>query len=129
MTPNLSFRDAQSLRAASAVGVFPTRVIPGFIETFGVAALEYQALGVPVLAGAIGGVPEATPDRRSLVGPGTPAADWLARIEATLASRGERSTLASDFAATFTSAAAPSGWSTWPPSPRTVPTDPTGPSR
>jgi glycosyltransferase involved in cell wall biosynthesis len=104
VTPNISSRDAQSLRAASAVGVFPTRVIPGFIETFCVAALEYQALGVPVLAGAIGGVPEATPDKRSLVEQGTPAADWLARIDATLASRAERSALAGDFAATFTSA-------------------------
>ena len=60
---NISSRDAQCLRAASAVGVFPTRVIPGFIETFCVAALEYEALGVPVLAGAIGGVPEADPGR------------------------------------------------------------------
>jgi glycosyltransferase involved in cell wall biosynthesis len=104
VTPNISSRDAQSLRAASVVGVFPTRVIPGFIETFCVAALEYQALGVPVLAGAIGGVPEATPDQRSLVEPGTPAAQWLARIEATLADRTERSAIADAFAAKFTSA-------------------------
>lgn len=104
VTPSISSRDAQSLRAASAVGVFPTRVIPGFIETFCVAALEYQALGIPVLAGAIGGVPEATPDERSLVKPGTPAADWLARIEATLDGWAERSAVAGDFAANFTSA-------------------------
>jgi len=104
VTPNISSRDAQSLRAASAAGVFPTRVIPGFIETFCVAALEYQALGVPVLAGAIGGVPEATPDKRSLVDPSTPAADWLARIEATLDDRVERSAVADGFAAKFTSA-------------------------
>jgi glycosyltransferase involved in cell wall biosynthesis len=104
VTPNISSRDAQSLRAASAVGVFPTRVIPGFIETFCVAALEYQALGVPVLAGAIGGVPEATSDATFLVQPGTPAAEWLARIEATLDHRAERSAVVGAFAANFTSA-------------------------
>jgi glycosyltransferase involved in cell wall biosynthesis len=104
VTPNISSRDAQSLRAATSVGVFPTRVIPGFIETFCVAALEYQALAVPVLAGAIGGVPEATPDDRSLVQPNTPAEEWLARIEAVLASRAERSATAGGFAAKFTSA-------------------------
>src|SRR3984957_4172121 len=104
VTPNVSSRDAQSLRAATSVGVFPTRVIPGFIETYCVAALEYQALGVPVLAGAIGGVPEATPDDRSLVESGTPATDWLDRIEATLANRAERSAIAGGFAAKFTSA-------------------------
>jgi glycosyltransferase involved in cell wall biosynthesis len=104
VTPNISSRDAQSLRAASSVGVFPTRVIPGFIETFCVAALEYQALAVPVLAGAIGGVPEATPDARSLVQPNTPAEEWLARIEAVLAGLGERSVTAGGFAGRFTSA-------------------------
>jgi glycosyltransferase involved in cell wall biosynthesis len=104
VTPNISSRDAQSLRAVTSVGVFPTRVIPGFIETFCVAALEYQALAVPVLAGAIGGVPEATPDDRSLVESNTPAADWLARIEAVLANRAERSAVAGGYAAKFTSA-------------------------
>jgi glycosyltransferase involved in cell wall biosynthesis len=104
VTPNISSGDAQSLRAASAVGVFPTRVIPGFIETFCVAALEYQALGVPVLAGAIGGVPEATPDERSLVRPGTAAGEWLDLIQATLAARAERGAVAAAYAAKFTSA-------------------------
>src|SRR6185437_15565712 len=51
---NISSHDAQCLRATSEIGVFPTRVIPGFIETFCVAALEYEALGVPVLASASG---------------------------------------------------------------------------
>jgi glycosyltransferase involved in cell wall biosynthesis len=104
VTPNISSRDAQALRAATSVGVFPTRIIPGFIETFCVAALEYQALAVPVLAGAIGGVPEATPDNRSLVESNTPAAEWLARIAAVLANRPERSATAGGFAARFTSA-------------------------
>jgi glycosyltransferase involved in cell wall biosynthesis len=87
---NISSHDAQCLRATSEIGVFPTRVIPGFIETFCVAALEYEALGVPVLASAIGGVPEATPDDRFLVAPGTAAIEWLARIDEVLANRAER---------------------------------------
>jgi glycosyltransferase involved in cell wall biosynthesis len=101
---NISAHDAQCLRATSEVGVFPTRVIPGFIETFCVAALEYEALGVPVLASAIGGVPEATPDGRFLVAADTPAAEWLTRIENVLANRAERSAVAATHAGKFTSA-------------------------
>jgi glycosyltransferase involved in cell wall biosynthesis len=101
---NISSHDAQCLRAASEIGVFPTRVIPGFIETFCVAALEYEALGVPVLASAIGGVPEAVPDDRFLVAAGTAAAEWLARIDDVLANRAERSAVAAAWAGKFTSA-------------------------
>jgi glycosyltransferase involved in cell wall biosynthesis len=101
---NISSHDAQCLRAATEVGVFPTKIIPGFIETFCVAALEYEALGVPVLASAIGGVPEATPDDRFLVAPDTPAAEWLRRIEEVLANRAERSAAAAAYAGKFTSA-------------------------
>jgi len=101
---NISSHDAQCLRAASEIGVFPTRVIPGFIETFCVAALEYEALGVPVLASAIGGVPEATPDGRFLVAPGTGPAEWLSRIDDVLANRAERSAVAAAYAGKFTSA-------------------------
>ncbi len=101
---NISSHDAQCLRATTEVGIFPTRVIPGFIETFCVAALEYEALGVPVLASAIGGVPEATPDDRFLVAPDTPAAEWLLRIEEVLANRAERSAVAAAYAGKFTSA-------------------------
>jgi glycosyltransferase involved in cell wall biosynthesis len=100
----LSSHDAQCLRAASEVGAFPTRVIPGFIETFCVAALEYEALGVPVLACAIGGVPEAVPDDRFLVPPGTAAFEWLARIDEVLANRAERGAVAAAYAGKFTSA-------------------------
>ncbi len=104
MLRNISSHDAQCLRAASEVGVFPTRVIPGFIETFCVAALEYEALGVPVLASAIGGVPEATPDDRFLVAPGRTAIEWLARIDEVLTNRAERSAVAAAYAGRFTSA-------------------------
>jgi glycosyltransferase involved in cell wall biosynthesis len=101
---NVSSSDAQCLRATSALGIFPTRVIPGFIETFCVAALEYQALGVPVLASAIGGVPEATPGDAFLVAAGTTPAEWLARIHAMLDRRAEGAAIAADYAAKFTSA-------------------------
>ena len=101
---DISSADAQCLRAASAAGVFPTRVIPGFIETFCVAALEYEALGVPVLASAIGGVPEAVADPGFLVDPGTSPAQWLARIDQTLLDRAERGAVAAAYAARFTSA-------------------------
>ena len=101
---NVSSCDAQCLRATSALGIFPTRVIPGFIETFCVAALEYQALGVPVLASAIGGVPEAIPDDAFLVPAGTTPAEWMARINAMLARRAEGAVIAADYAAKFTSA-------------------------
>jgi glycosyltransferase involved in cell wall biosynthesis len=101
---NISSHDAQCLRATTEVGVFPTKVIPGFIETFCVAALEYEALGVPILASAIGGVPEATADDRFLVAPDTSAAEWLARIEEVLANRAERSAVAMAYAGKFTSA-------------------------
>lgn len=101
---DVSSHDAQCLRAATAVGVFPTRVVPGFIETFCVAALEYQALGVPVLAAAIGGVPEAVPGDQALVEPGTTADGWWARIKAVLASRDTRAAMAAAHAAKFTSA-------------------------
>jgi len=101
---NITSHDAQCLRATSEAGIFPTRVIPGFIETFCVSALEYEALGVPVLASAIGGVPEATPDARFLVAPRTTAPEWLARIDEALINRAERSAVAAAFAAKFTSA-------------------------
>ena len=127
VTPNISSRDAQSLRAATSVGVFPTRVIPGFIETFCVAALEYQALAVPVLAGAIGGVPEATPDdrlpgriehaRRPNGWPGSRRCSPTGRSAA-------RSRAASPPSSPARSA--PGGWSSWRSSP---PTAPTGASR
>jgi glycosyltransferase involved in cell wall biosynthesis len=100
----ISSHDAQCLRATSAVGVFPTRPIQGFVETFCVSALEYEALGVPVLASAIGGVPEATPGEVGLMAPGASAEEWWTRLTGVLASRAAYSRIAADFAAGFTSA-------------------------
>ena len=56
---DLSQPQAQVLRAASAVALLPSLRSPDWEETFGIAAIEYQALGVPVLTnGGVGDVAE-----------------------------------------------------------------------
>ena len=100
----IDYETAQCLRAASAVGVFPTKVIQGFVETFCISALEYEALGVPVLATAVGGVPEATPGESALVPPDSPASVWWNRLTEVLACRTVHAATAAAFAANFTSA-------------------------
>lgn len=50
---------------ASRVHVFPVREIPGDIEGFGIVALEAASHGVPTVAFAVGGVPDAVDPRRS----------------------------------------------------------------
>ena len=57
------------LRAAARVELVPTRAA----ETFGLAAAEAMAAGLPVLASRTGALPELLPHDR-LVAPGDPAA-------------------------------------------------------
>jgi glycosyltransferase involved in cell wall biosynthesis len=59
-------------RLLSALDVF---VMPSLNEGLGVAALEATAAGLPVVASAVGGLPEVVDDRRTglLVKPGDPA--------------------------------------------------------
>jgi glycosyltransferase involved in cell wall biosynthesis len=108
--PNLTILDdidygtAQCLRAESAAGVFPTKVVQGFVETFCISALEYEALGVPILATAVGGVPEATPGEDALVQADSPASLWWNRLTEILATRPARAEIAREFARSFTSA-------------------------
>jgi glycosyltransferase involved in cell wall biosynthesis len=99
----IDYQEAQCLRAASAVGVFPTRIIQGFVETFCISALEYQALGVPVLATAVGGVPEATPGESALIPPDSPVGAWWNRLTEVLACQAAHAEVAATFAASFTS--------------------------
>jgi glycosyltransferase involved in cell wall biosynthesis len=99
----IDYREAQCLRATSAVGVFPTRIIQGFVETFCISALEYQALGIPVLATAVGGVPEATPGESALVPPDSPVGLWWNRLTEVLACQAAHAEMAATFAAGFTS--------------------------
>jgi glycosyltransferase involved in cell wall biosynthesis len=101
---DIDYQQAQCLRAASSVGVFPTRIMRGFVETFCISALEYQALGVPVLATAVGGVPEATPGDAALVPPDSPAGVWWNRLTELLACQRAHAEIAAKFAANFTSA-------------------------
>jgi glycosyltransferase involved in cell wall biosynthesis len=63
--------DAQlaPLRAGAAVALMPSRAA----ETFGLAAAEAMAAGVPVIASRIGALPELVPERW-LVAPGDPRA-------------------------------------------------------
>ena len=100
----IDYETAQCLRATSAAGVFPTRVMPGFVETFCISALEYEALGVPILATAVGGVPEATPGELALIPPDSPVGLWWDRLTELLAYRAAHSATARDFARNFTSA-------------------------
>lgn len=57
---------------AADVHVFPVRDIPGDVEGFGMVAIEAAAHGLPTVAFAVGGVPDAVSPNRSgyLVAPG-----------------------------------------------------------
>ncbi|KAF1009588.1 MAG: GDP-mannose-dependent alpha-(1-6)-phosphatidylinositol monomannoside mannosyltransferase [Luteibacter sp.] len=48
--------------AAADVAVFPVRTIPGDVEGFGMVAVEAAAHGLPTVAYATGGVPDAVKD-------------------------------------------------------------------
>lgn len=94
---------AHLLRAASAVALLPSRRSPDWEETFGIAAVEYQALGVPVLATDTPGFAEscAVPEFRCR-DDADPRA-WLADIDRILQQRGRLSEISAQFAAGFTS--------------------------
>ena len=57
---------------SAAVHVFPVRHVPGDVEGFGMVAIEAAAHGLPTVAFAVGGVPDAVSDGVSgyLVSPG-----------------------------------------------------------
>jgi glycosyltransferase involved in cell wall biosynthesis len=100
----IDYDASQCLRATSAVGVFPTKIIQGFVETFCISALEYEALGVPIVATAVGGVPEATPGEAALIPPDSPVGLWWNRLTEVLACRAAHAEAAREFAKNFTSA-------------------------
>lgn len=70
--------------AAADAAVFPVRAIPGDVEGFGMVAIEAAAHGLPTIAFAVGGVPDAVSDGVSglLVNPGDHRgfADAVARV-------------------------------------------------
>ena len=71
-------------RAADVVAV------PSHNESFGLVALEAQAVGTPVVAARVGGLPVAVADGRSgLLVPGHGAPEWADALRAALARRDE----------------------------------------
>ncbi|WP_157163034.1 glycosyltransferase family 4 protein [Actinoalloteichus spitiensis] len=98
---DVSSTSLHSLRAASTAALLPTREVPGFTETFCISALEYAALGVPVLATRLGGVPEAVPDDDFLAETTSLPSEWWARLKRTLARREYMGEVARAFARSF----------------------------
>ncbi len=76
-TGHVDDAELAALRAGAAIALVPSR--SG--ETFGLAAAEAMALGLPVAASSVGALPELV-DAQSLVAPGDPGAlaDAIARL-------------------------------------------------
>lgn len=89
--------------ACAAVHVFPVRQVPGDIEGFGMVAIEAAAHGLPTVAFAVGGIPDAIADGVSgyLVQPGD-YATFAAAVNRVLADGGQSlKTSSRKFAAGF----------------------------
>ena len=69
-----------SAYAASAVHVFPVRDVPGDVEGFGMVAIEAAANGLPTVAFATGGVPDAV--ATGISGLLVPAGDYPGFVDA-----------------------------------------------
>ena len=96
--------DLSAAYFAADVHVFPVREIPGDVEGFGIVAIEAAAHGLPTVAFAVGGVPDAVAPGRSgwLISPGDYSA-LSERINKLLAERPDNklAAQAQDFAAEF----------------------------
>jgi phosphatidylinositol alpha-1,6-mannosyltransferase len=95
-----------SAYAAADVHVFPVRDTPGDVEGFGMVAVEAAAYGLPTVAFAVGGVPDAVADGVSgdLVEPGN-YSEMARRIVARLSDttgRTQSGLKAREFARRFT---------------------------
>jgi glycosyltransferase involved in cell wall biosynthesis len=68
-------RELEDLRAGAALALVPSRCD----ETFGIAAAEAMAAGLPVLASSVGALPDLLGAEQALVPPGAPEA-WASAI-------------------------------------------------
>ena len=104
LTGDLPPEEATVLRAASGVGLFPSFRTQAWEETFGIAPLEYQAVGTPVLTSEEPAFRESTAGPKSRLPLSAGAAVWLSEIDAVLADRPRLSGIARRFATGFTAA-------------------------
>jgi glycosyltransferase involved in cell wall biosynthesis len=102
MLGDLSQPQAHLLRAASDAALLPSQRSPDWEETFGIAAVEYQALGVPVIASDSPGFAESCAVPEFRLDADAPAQAWLQRLDDSFGRPALRSA-ASRFAASFTS--------------------------
>lgn len=102
MLGHLSQPQAHLMRAASDAAVLPSQRSVDWEETFGIAALEYQALGVPVIASDSPGFAESCALREFRVDAEAPARVWLQRLDEIIG-RPAFGDSAGRFAAGFTS--------------------------
>ena len=96
--------EARVMRSASAMGIFPSRPIAGWTETFGIAPLEYQALGVPVLVSDLPAFEESCAPQMPRVGVGETSLQWWSALESLLPRAPELAQVAREFARPFTAA-------------------------
>ncbi|MGN6093251.1 MAG: glycosyltransferase family 4 protein [Luteibacter jiangsuensis] len=82
--------ELEAAYASADVAIFPVQAIPGDVEGFGMVAIEAAAHGLPTVAYAVGGVPDAIShgDSGLLVAPGDSAGFEAAVIEVLRAGRG-----------------------------------------
>lgn len=99
---DLSQPQAHLLRAASAAALLPSQRAADWEETFCIAAIEYQALGVPVLASDSPGFAESCALDLFRCSDAVDAAGWLHRLDLLLQERPRFSETAARFAARFT---------------------------
>lgn len=102
MLGDLSQPQAHLLRAASAAALLPSQRATDWEETFGIAAIEYQALGVPVLASDSPGFAESCALELFRCNDSADAAYWLHRLDLLLHEHNRFGEAAARFASGFT---------------------------
>lgn len=100
---DLSQPQAHLLRAASTAALLPSQRAADWEETFGIAAIEYQALGVPVLASDSPGFTESCALDVFRCSDAADAEHWLQRLDLLLRDRHRLGEAATRYAAGFTS--------------------------